>query len=227
MSHTESRPRIEQWQQLLLWCVSGLLVFETLTGVAIYLLPFSVPNQVGVLLHTGIGLVFVIPFVWYQLQHWRAYRERQMTHVKLTGYFALVAAAVLTVSGLVLSYQAIFAERISYAWDLAHVIATVALVAAVLPHIAALVFYATRSQAEGAMELRRAQRRLGMRTVYLTVALAGVLALGSAAYHPVPMVNHLPSDYSFIYGPDRPFAPSLARTTTGQAFDAKIGRAHV
>lgn len=221
MSHGDVRPRIAQWQQRLLLAVSGLLVFETLTGLAMYLLPFSVPNQVAVLLHTGIGLFFVAPFAWYQLQHWRAYRERQLTHVKLTGYFALFASAVLMVSGLVLSYQAILTQRISYAWDLAHVIATVALIAAVLPHVAALAYYATRSRAEGALELRRAQRHLASRTLYLTTALGGMVALGAVAYRPVPLVNRLPDDYSFVYGPDRPFAPSLARTTTGQAYDPR------
>ena len=32
-------------------------------------------------------------------------------------------------------------------------------------------------------------------------------------------VNELPEDYSYLYGPERPFAPSLARTSTGGAFD--------
>jgi hypothetical protein len=85
-------------QQRLLACVAGLLAFETLTGLSILLLPFSVPNQVAVLVHTAVGLVCVIPYAWYQLRHWRAYRERQLTHVQLTGYFSMVA-----ISGLVLS----------------------------------------------------------------------------------------------------------------------------
>jgi hypothetical protein len=35
------------------------------------------------------------------------------------------------------------------------------------------------------------------------------------------MVNAFPADYSYLYGEDRPFAPSLAQTTTGEAFDAR------
>src|SRR6266508_2626993 len=113
MGQVDLRPRISEWQHRLLICVSGLLVFETLTGLAIYLLPFSVPTQVTVLLHTVIGLVFVIPYGWYQLRHWRMYRERQMTHVVLTGYFSMAAGIALAVSGLVLSYQAVLTNRIS------------------------------------------------------------------------------------------------------------------
>ncbi len=221
MNRTDLQPKIAAWQERLLLCVSGLLVFETLTGLSMYLLPFSVPNQVAVLLHTLIGLIFVAPYAWYQLRHWRLYRERQMTHIKLTGYFAMVACIALVVSGVVLSVQALVATRISHTWDLLHVIATFALLASVLPHVLMLVYYALHGRAEGARELRHAQRRLGLGTLYVTVALAALVVLGAVAYRPTRLVNRLPADYSFIYGPDRPFAPSLARTNTGQAFDAR------
>src|SRR5579859_4254102 len=113
----EVRAKTSEWQQRLLACVAALLAFETLTGLSIYLLPFSVPNQVSVFVHTAVGIVCVVPYVWYQLRHWRKYRERQLTHVKLTGYFALAAAITVTISGLVLAAQAIFTTRISYGWD--------------------------------------------------------------------------------------------------------------
>ena len=221
MAQVDLRPRLTEWQQRLLLCVAGLLTFETLTGLSIYLLPFSVPNQVMVLLHTAIGLVFVVPYLWYQIRHWRLYRGRQMTHVVLTGYFSMAAAIALAISGLVLSYQAVLTSRIGYGWDLAHVLATFALVASVLPHVLTLVYHALRGHNEEARELRRGQQQLGLKTVYVTVALLAVVALGTYAYRPVHLVNRLPEDYSFIYGPDRPFAPSLARTSTGQAFDAR------
>ncbi|MBI4409627.1 MAG: hypothetical protein HY561_07965, partial [Gemmatimonadetes bacterium] len=48
----------EEWRSRLLLTVGGLLLFETLTGLSIWLLPFSVPNQVTVLLHTVVGLPF-------------------------------------------------------------------------------------------------------------------------------------------------------------------------
>ena len=221
MAAVDLRPKISEWQHRLLMCVSGLLAFETLTGLSIYLLPFSVPNQVAVLLHTVIGLIFVVPYGWYQIRHWLAYRERQMTHIKLTGYFSTVAAIALAVSGLVLSYQALLKSRISYGWDLVHVVATFALIASVLPHVLSLVYYALRGRAEGTLQLRGAQRRLGLNTLYLTAALLAAVVLGGVVYRPVRLVNRLPDDYSYIYGPDRPFAPSVARTSTGQAFDAR------
>ena len=211
MTSLDARPRSSEWQRRLLLCVSGLLAFETLTGLSIYLLPFSVPNQVAVLLHTLIGLVFVVPYGWYQIRHWRLYRARQLTHVVLTGYFSMVAALALAVSGLVLSYQAVLKTGIGYGWDLVHLIATFALVAAVLPHVLTPVYHALRGHKEEALELRRGQRQLGLNTLYVTVALLAVVALGAYAYRPVRLVNRLPDDYSYIYGPDRPFARRTGR----------------
>ncbi len=216
-----SNPRAAEWSRRLLHAVSGLLVFETLTGLAIYFLPFSVSNQIMVLLHTVVGLLFVAPYAWYQLRHWWRYRPAPMTHVKLTGYFSMIAASAAVVSGLVLTYQAVFATRISYAWDLIHIVATFALIASAVPHVVALVWYNRRGQKTLAAEIRSAERRFGWNTAGLTLTGFVAVALAVYAYEPVPLENALPEDYSYVYGPDRPFAPSLARTSTGDAFDAR------
>jgi len=211
-----------EWQRTLLYAVSGLLVFETLTGLSIYLLPFSVPNQVMVLLHTLLGLVFVVPFAWYQVRHWRTYRTLRLSHVVLTGYFAMVAALVLIVTGLVLTWQAAFTARISRGWDLAHILATFALIGAVLPHVLTLVIRAVRARATevGGM-VTAAARTLGRRTALVTVALFALVAGISLSVQPAGFANEFPADYSYAFGPDRPFAPSLARTSTGGAFDSR------
>jgi hypothetical protein len=209
-----------EWRQRLLHTVSGLLVFEALTGLSMWLLPFSVPNQVMVLFHTLVGLLFVVPYLWYQLRHWRRYRSLRISHVVLTGYFAMAASLVLVASGLVLTAQALFATRISRGWDLAHIVATVALVLAVVPHVVTLVVRAVRAPASGAGVLPAA-RRYGRNTVLVTAGLfVGVLA-GVLRYRPPALVNAFAGDYSYPFGKDRPFAPSLASTTTGGAFDGR------
>ncbi len=144
MKSFQKLPAPGEWKDKLLYWVSGLLLFETLSGLAIWLLPFSVPNQVMVFVHTGAGLLFLAPFAWYQLRHWVIYRRMSLSQVVLTGYFALVAVLAAIVSGLVLTYQALFASRISYGWDLVHIIATVGLIVSVLPHVAILVIRARR-----------------------------------------------------------------------------------
>ena len=218
----ESPSKASEWRRRLLFLVSGLLVFESLTGLVVFLLPFSVPNQVMVLVHTVAGVVFIPPFVWYQLRHWLLYRPLRLTHVKLTGYFAMVATVVLAGSGLVLTWQALFGPRIGRGWDLAHIVATFALLAAVLPHVVTLVVRAARTRATGAgAQVLAGARRFGVVTLGITAGLFLMVGLGTALYRPVQLVNAFPPDYSYAYGPNRPFAPSLARTSTGGAFDAR------
>jgi hypothetical protein len=217
-----TRDPTREWERKLLITISGLLLFETLTGLSIWLLPFSVSNQVTVLLHTAIGLLFMVPFAWYQVRHWLLYRPRQMSHVKLTGYFAMVATIVAIVSGLVLTWQATFLTRISYGWDLVHIVATLALIASVLPHVVALIIRAARPESgTAAAPIRAATKRFGMGTLIVAAPLFVVVGVLAWAYEPVELVNELPADYSYVYGPDRPFAPSLAKTNTGGAFDAR------
>jgi hypothetical protein len=214
--------RAGEWRKALLVAVAGLLVFETLTGLSIWLLPFSVSNQVMVLLHTVAGLIFVIPFVWYQMRHWRIYRRRQLSQDLLTGYFAMAATVVAIVSGLVLTAQAAFATRISYAWDLVHIVSTVALIVSIVPHVVVLLARTRRApKGERATSLVSAQRRFALGTGLVAVALFAVVAVMATTYEPVAFNNEFPDDYSYPYGEDRPFAPSLASTSTGGAFDSR------
>lgn len=219
---TSSHPKVKEWQHRMLLVTAGLLIFETLTGLSIYLLPFSVSNQIMVLLHTGGGLLFILPYAWYQLRHWHRYRRMPMTHIKLTGYFSMAATLVAAVTGLVLTYQALFSTKIGYGWDLAHLVSTFALIAAVLPHVGAIILRDLRARAARAIQpILAAEKRFGTNTALLVGSLFAVVFLLVYAYEPVPLHNQLPEDYNYLYGEDRPFAPSLAQTSTGEAFDAR------
>ena len=214
--------KTREWQRRLLYWVSGLLAFETLTGLSVYLLPFSVPNQLMVLVHTLVGLGFVVPLAWYQFRHWRIYRPLRLSHVKLTGYLAMGAAILAVGSGLVLTAQALIATRIGRDWDLVHIVATFSLLAAVLPHVLTLVIRAARARATVAgAQLLAAATRYGRNVLFVTAGLFVPVALGWLLYRPVRFRDAFPPDYSLLYGPDRPFAPSLARTSTGGAFDPR------
>jgi hypothetical protein len=211
-----------EWQRALLRCVSSLLVFETLTGVVVYLLPFSVANQMTVLFHTVVGVACVAPFAVYLVRHWRVHRHVRLTHVKLTGYFAMGATIALVVSGLVLTWQSALGTRISRGWDFLHLIATAALIASALPHVLTLVVRAVRTRTTPAgAAIHAASRRYGIITAGFTVALCVPIVLATALYRAPRLVNALPKDYSYVFGRDRPFAPSLARTASGGAYDAR------
>ncbi|RMH21208.1 MAG: hypothetical protein D6701_02750, partial [Gemmatimonadetes bacterium] len=154
--------RVAEWRRASAMFVCGLLVFETLTGLLAWLGPFAVWNQVGVLVHGAVGLVFLVPYGLYQLRHWRTYRQARLTHVKLTGYFSMGATVVAAVSGVVLTAQAAFGRRISYAWDVVHIVATIGVVAAVVPHVLTLVLRNRKGRQPLAHQLRRAERVFAM-----------------------------------------------------------------
>ena len=214
--------KAREWERPLLRSVSGLLAFETATGLAIYLLPFSVPSQMTVLVHTAAGLFFVLPFVWYQLRHWRNYRSIRLSHVVLTGYFAMTASVALVVSGIVLTAQALAGSRIGRAWDWVHIVATFALMAAAIPHVVSLVIRARRIGASaGAHPLMAATRRFGIGTAYVVLGCVLPALIATIAYRAPRLVNELPKDYSYVFGAGRPFAPSLATTASGGAYDAR------
>ena len=214
-------PKAREWQHRLLIFVAALLAIETITGLAIYLLPFSISNQFMVVLHTGLGLLFVAPFAWYQIRHWKIYRKTPLTHIKLSGYFSMTTVAVAGVSGLVLTYQALFQTRITPFWDTLHLVSTFALIAAVAPHIVIIALRNLRAhKTETVQSIVAAQKRWGIQISLLTaIAFAG-LAIAVLAYEPTPLNNELPDDYNYLYGEDRPFYPSLAKTESGGAYDA-------
>ena len=204
-----------QWRLALAQVTSAFLVGMTLSGLSLWLLPFSDPNQFLVLAHTLAGVVLFLPVSYYLLSHWLAYRRHQMTHVKLLGYIGLFVLALCNVSGLVLTVQALVGPKISYAWDTVHIVTTFAILAFVAPHILALVVRDRKAQLAG------------MATHGKAVALATAAALVGVAflvyaYPPPRLSEELPPDYSYAFGPDRPFAPSLAVTATGKAYDPRL-----
>jgi hypothetical protein len=214
--------RTKEWQHKLLLLVSGLLFFETVTGLSIYLLPFTVSNQVMVLLHTLIGLLFILPFAWYQIRHWLIYRTMKMHNIKLTGYISLVITVIAAVSGVVLTFQAVFQTKIGRSWDLIHIISTFALIASLSPHLIVIVMRDLKDRQRNRLQpILTAQKQYGLRSLLMTGTLFAVTALLVYAYEPVNLINEFPDDYSYLYGKDRPFAPSLARTSSGGVFDAR------
>lgn len=224
MSEASTRDRsVAGWSTLLAYGVAGLMLFETLSGLVILLVPFSVSTQVTVLVHTVAGLVFLLPFIVYQIQHWRRYVTAPLSGPTLTGYLALLSATVACVTGGILTWQAWFGTRISYSIDLVHIVSTFALVASAAPHILAPLLRTRKAAlSPGVQALRRAQRSFGSRAALTLGAFAAITVALSAAYKPVNLDHDLPDDYSFLYGEDRPFAPSLATTRTGEPFDERV-----
>jgi hypothetical protein len=209
-----------EWRHWLTGLTLGLLLFETITGFAEYLLPFSVYNQMGVLWHTVIGILMIVPVTWYLGRHWWLRFRGKFNHYQLLGYLSAATLIALFVSGFVLTWQAAFQTRIDYAWDVVHIIVGIAFVVVLTVHT--LMFWMGKAHAPRAMAALGAGKRSFLTQFLAATVVLIVFTVGSAALWLEPPVNNeFPDDYSWKFGKDRPFAPSLVRTESGWAYDAK------
>lgn len=207
-----------EWRHWLTGLTLGLLLLETITGLAIWLLPFSVFNQLGVLWHTVIGILMVVPVGWYMVRHWWRRFRGKFNHFQLLGYLSAFAVIALFVSGFVLAWQAAFTTRISYLWDQIHIVTGLILIFALLAHTL-MLWWRKVNAAEAAAALRSGKRTFLRQCLGTACVLLALHGLSAAVYRTAPIHNEFPDDYSWKFGEDRPFAPSLVRTATNWAYD--------
>jgi Cytochrome c554 and c-prime len=215
---TPRSDRAAEWRSRLSIFVGGLLCFEALSGLWIWLLPFSVPSQILVLLHTVFGVLFLVPYLIYQGRHWWVHRGGPWSHYRVTGYVAFAAIAVNAVAGLVLALQSVFGTAISYAWDTVHIITTLAILAFVVPHVVLLIARTRKGRAWQTQLVLAAEKRWVGGVLAWSLAGFAVLTLCGLLYQPVRWVNEFPEDYHYDEG-HSPFSPSLATTSSGGAYD--------
>lgn len=128
----------------------------------------------------------------------------------------LEALASCVLSGVALPWQGLPDTRtapwLCYAQ---HLIFTLLTIAATVPHI--LIAWLQRPGTE------LASGASGWLRMGLWVLAAGLylIAALSFAYSGTKYCNEFPAGYNFLFGRDRPFAPSLARTSTNGAFDPR------
>lgn len=214
--------RAREWRSPLAICVAGFIAFTALSGLAIWLLPFSIPNQVTVVVHTVVGVAFLLPCGWYLIRHWLQYWRNPVSHILILGYVGVAALILCLASGLILTYEATLGVKISYGWETVHIITTFALLAFTLPHILLIVFRDRKAREAAAAEVPAMAGRYGKGALVFTLGCLAIVALGAYAYQAPRLTKAFPSDYSFKYGKGRPFAPSLAKTASGSVMDARL-----
>ena len=191
---------------------AGLLLLAG-TGLLITFGPFHPMVQWSLLLHTAAGILLTGPLLYYVWTHWVSYRSYRLSDIVVLGYVAAAGLVVCVVSGVVVTWEGVASAKMSGAWRQVHLISTFVALGASVPHVALL--------------LVRLWRVLPHPRVYLrtlaVAAVGGAALVGGlpALYSGTAYVNEFPEDYNFLYGKDRPFAPSLARTSTGGAFDPR------
>jgi hypothetical protein len=213
---TSARPVLRTgWTSGLARSCLALLVFEIVSGLAITFARFSATLQWTVLIHTLAGLLMVVPVGIYTARHYLDYRRQGMSQVVVLGWVALWSLLVCLGSGLVVTGQALFGIKTTVFWRGVHFYSTLALAFGVVPHVLISFARVLRGEASTA-----AWRTLGATAGGCVAGGSLILAL-AGMYSGVKYVNEFPEDYHFLYGTNRPFAPSLATTDTGGAFDER------
>jgi hypothetical protein len=209
-----SRRRLRTgWGALLSKASAAALAFLAVSGLAITFAPFHAAIQWGLLVHTAIGAAGLLLLAWYGLVHWLDYRRYQLSSVVLLGYVALAGLAVCLVSGIVVTWEGVFGVHMSPAWRRTHLVSTFVLMGSGLPHVAMVLLRVVKM-------VPAAFRYVAQSAAAATAAVA-LTALQPRVDAGTTHVDELPADYNYISGKDRPFAPSLAKTSTGGAFDAR------
>jgi hypothetical protein len=216
------------WRSRLTIGVVALLVIESITGLWIYLAPFSLVAQAQVLLHTVAGIALVAPFAVYQVQHFRTWFRQSLTAVMFVGYALGAMVIVCVVSGVVVTWQSAFGTRVSGFWDLVHLVSGIGTLALIIAHVL-LAFLRRRVAARKFPDFGLALRRFALHTTAWVAATAVLLALAAPLLPFSSPERPLPADYtlsSYIEQFDEyrgsPFAPSYARTEHGGLVDPSV-----
>lgn len=205
-----------QWRSRLTVVTGALVLFLALSGLAIYLLPFSLFSQASVLTHTLLGLAGLAPILAYLWYHWRLRRGGNLSHFQLLGYFGAVILLVCLASGVVVTWQGLFEPAMTAGWELTHLLTGLALPVLVTVHLATVIGRRVNNP-ESRQRLRASRRVFWVGSSLAAVVLLGLTGLWSAAYQDPAMERPFPDDYNWTFGEDRPFAPSLARIGNGDS----------
>ena len=203
------------WSSRITRLAAAALLFLAASGLLITFGSFGATVEWTVLLHTLVGLITLLPIIWYSIAHWQDYKRFNMSDVILLGWVSAVALILCLVSGVVVTWQGLFGLRMSPVWRNIHLYSTFVTLLTGLPHIL-LVYIRLRRKGEHPKAVSTS-----VRAVAATVVVLAVTALLANFYSGSSYVNEFPEDYSYVYGEDRPFAPSLAMTASGGAFDAE------
>jgi hypothetical protein len=162
-----------------------------------------------------VGLIAVAPLGWYFARHWKDYSSQALSDVLVLGYVGMGALVICVASGLLVTGQALFGIRTSPSLRYIHLISTLLTFAATVPHV--FISWQRRRRTD------TASAAAGWLGVGSGATVAGICVVGllTLLYSGSKYRNEFPSDYSYPFGTGRPFAPSLAHTSTNGPFDPR------
>jgi hypothetical protein len=216
------------WASRLASLVVAAIVIQAVTGLWLYLAPFSAAAQVQVILHVALGLAMIVPTAYYIARHIMVRYSQKATVVLVTGYALAAAIIVCLTSGVLLTWQAATGPKISGIWDLVHLTSGLLIAALVIVHLL-LAYLGRRNAARRERSFRIAQTAFARRFVMWTAAAAFVVISAAVSLPLRRMESALPDDYTlptyleqFDEYRGSPFAPSYARTNSGMLLPPEV-----
>lgn len=206
------------WSWWLAIAIGAGLTFLGLSGLWLFLAPFSIFSQLLVLVHSLVGLALVALFPRYLWRHVADWWRQRATAEMVLGYVLLVLVLVGLVSGLVNTFHGAFGPRLSDLWDLVHLVSGLSILAALVAHVL-LAFRRRWPAARRDADLRRALRAFPKRLAALLIATLVAIAAVAALWPRASFLKPVPASYSlpgyvqqFDEYRGNPFAPTYART---------------
>lgn len=201
---------VREWRSWLTGVTGALILFESLTGLAIYLLPFSEFNQFGVLLHTVLGVLMLAPLAVYLTRHTIVRSRGNLNHYQVLGYLGAAVLIACCVTGVVLTWQGLVGPRRTWGWHIVHLVTGIAVLILVAVHLLTVIARRVNNP-DARRALVSARRVFWARTVWGTAGGLALCGLFAVTYDAPDFRRAFPDDYNWRFGVDRPFAPSLAR----------------
>lgn len=216
--NTDSKRRVPdsaaQWRSALTVLTGALLLYLSVSGLVIYLLPFGVFPQANLLVHTLVGILALPVLAGYVLWHWRLRRGGNLSHYQLLGYLGSAVVALCFASGLVVTWQGISGPAMTAGWELAHLVTGLALPLMIGVHLATVALRKVKNS-DTRRRLHAAQGYFWAGSALLCGGLLAAAAGWTMLYSEPSPQQPFADDYDWTFGPDRPFAPSLARLDAG------------
>lgn len=187
--------------------VMGMLTYGLLSGLGIRFLPFGAATQLSIIVHTIVGLVGLLPILWFGVQHWRRRHYSGIDYFQITANVALLVLLFCLASGLVLTWQAGFTQRIDYDWRTAHLLTTLIVFVLLGGH---LLFQSGGVSGKWTGATRSNHAGYWVIPITIVSVLFAATWGWSLTRTTVPSEIAFAPDYDWQFGDDRPFAPSLA-----------------
>ncbi len=190
------------------WVATAMLAYGLLSGLCIWLLPFGPSGQFSVLLHSGIGILLLMPVCWFVGSHWRRRRDAVAGQYAYIAQSALILLGLCFATGLHSVWNGVFGGRaFDFGVDL-HWLSGLGLGVAITAHLIPIF---ARYRKSPSTERRPARARIAVvsgTVVIMLIAAPWLLAVPGS--EPSRAFAAFADDYQWPYGNDRPFWPSRA-----------------